>query len=493
MIPYTTIDLPHTTTVATIAANEIYCVKSDSAVSLLQRYHRYEPVFISEWETYKTEYGGNYFHYFIENKYNFSVSPSNYVNFINKLLKYNIRIDDQNKKNETALHLAIRYRAWDIAEILLKNNANPSIKDKSKWTPLHLAVVQDGQKEKQIKVIKLLCAKGANIDAKNSDGNTPLHLVKSADIADTLIKLGATMNLRNNDTETPFYVAAHNDNTKILQVMIDAKVDINEASHRGGISRVNGNRYRRINEDQTAFQIAFRRDCPGNLFCLYKAGAEINNINEIIQDLEQQNVYYGEQDIKKDEVHFCKYECNDISVLSTNVLITFLLEHISEINVSGVAVKKLSGNSREQENLKKSTLPYSVYSSFNSPVHVLKRLIPLYSLACENSQMVSDRKMQITVQTNQGPYDITLNSEPTEAALEFFEALCREDDSTDSVSGVDDMQCQGAESLANETGEQEENITKQAFIEMVKKRISGHEVMEIIRHAIKTQEPNQPE
>ena len=53
--------------------------------------------------------------------------------------------------------------------------------------------------------------------------------------------------------------------------------------------------------------------------------------------------------------------------------------------------EKLSENSKEQENLKKNTLSYSVFSAFNLLVQFLKRFIPSYVLAFENFQMVSEQ------------------------------------------------------------------------------------------------------
>jgi len=59
-------------------------------------------------------------------------------------------------------------RKW--SELLIAKGADINAKDEYGWTPLHYAAIK-GQKE----VVELLIAKGADINSKNQSGETPLH------------------------------------------------------------------------------------------------------------------------------------------------------------------------------------------------------------------------------------------------------------------------------------------------------------------------------
>ena len=58
----------------------------------------------------------------------------------------------------------------DVAELLLANKAEVNAKDNNGVTPLHLAAF-NGHKD----VAELLLANKAEVNAKDNDGETPLH------------------------------------------------------------------------------------------------------------------------------------------------------------------------------------------------------------------------------------------------------------------------------------------------------------------------------
>jgi ankyrin repeat protein len=61
---------------------------------------------------------------------------------------------------------------------------------------------KDGER---VKCVRLLAQAGANVNARDNEGNTPLHGTSSTDVQEELLKLGANVNARNNDGETPMF------------------------------------------------------------------------------------------------------------------------------------------------------------------------------------------------------------------------------------------------------------------------------------------------
>ena len=63
----------------------------------------------------------------------------------------------------------------------------------------------------RVECVQLLAQAGANVNARDSDGNTPLHETFLTDVEEELLKLGADVNARNNDGETPIFTTVDDD------------------------------------------------------------------------------------------------------------------------------------------------------------------------------------------------------------------------------------------------------------------------------------------
>jgi hypothetical protein len=112
---------------------------------------------------------------------------------------------------DTVLHLAAAgYRA-EIVTSLLAAGADPDVTGPHRWgRPLHYAA--DGYRDpiRQVKTIGTLIAAGADVNAADKNGATPLHRAvrtRSAAAVDCLLDAGADVTKRNKPGSTPFHLA----------------------------------------------------------------------------------------------------------------------------------------------------------------------------------------------------------------------------------------------------------------------------------------------
>jgi hypothetical protein len=117
---------------------------------------------------------------------------------------------------DTALHLAAAGYRVEIARILLDSGADPNAAGNHRLgRPLHYAAdgyinspVWDGKR--QVQMIQCLLDAGAEIDAQDMNGATPLHRAvrtRCAAAVQYLLKAGCDPAVRNRSGSTPFHLA----------------------------------------------------------------------------------------------------------------------------------------------------------------------------------------------------------------------------------------------------------------------------------------------
>jgi len=130
--------------------------------------------------------------------------------------------DDFN--DQTPLHVACYRANSKIVELLIAAGADVNANDSYEQTPLHWACDMDNSK-----IVELLIAAGANVNAKNDYGITPLHSASydkgDSKIIELLIAAHADVNANDSDGQTPLHYCKKN--LECAKLLIAAHADVN--------------------------------------------------------------------------------------------------------------------------------------------------------------------------------------------------------------------------------------------------------------------------
>src|SRR5919108_391153 len=130
----------------------------------------------------------------------------------------------------TLLHHAAGFGALETMALLLDRGADANAKNRRGSTPLHWAVHDQAK-------VRLLLSRGATVNTKQNEGRTPLFL--AASLANTtatiqlLLQKGASPNIATANGQTPLMAAAIRGNVGALRLLIDAKATVDAKNGAG--------------------------------------------------------------------------------------------------------------------------------------------------------------------------------------------------------------------------------------------------------------------
>ncbi|NJM21116.1 MAG: hypothetical protein HC836_20885 [Richelia sp. RM2_1_2] len=157
-------------------------------------------------------------------------TPLHYVGKSEKnarsLLAQGAKVNVRNQNGDTPLHNVFGEKTAAVIKLLIDGGAKVNVKNQEQMTPLHFAA-NSGKAD----IAELLMRRGANINARSNQNFTPLHYgISHLEIAKKLIEAGADLTIQNRQGAV---IHSQSIEPAVLQLLLDRGVDVNLRNAQG--------------------------------------------------------------------------------------------------------------------------------------------------------------------------------------------------------------------------------------------------------------------
>ena len=139
-------------------------------------------------------------------------------------------VDAKGGYEMTPLHPSVMKGHFDVSSLLIEHLQNLDIRGRYLWSPLHEILVLDKVRRGDLEIGHRLLDCGADVNARNDEDWTPLHLAAEngrVDFVQMLLEHGAAINAPADGGETPLHWASKKGQVDVVRLLLEHGADPN--------------------------------------------------------------------------------------------------------------------------------------------------------------------------------------------------------------------------------------------------------------------------